>query len=224
MMKKLRSNNFLIIDLIPGNYLLRKELSLELKNIAQNDSNLRILEIGSGEGDLTKSILENCESIKIDCLDISIEMINSSKKFLLKILDRINFINEDVYSYLQRIDFTYGVIASAWTIHNFTRKDKKKVFERIYTALSKEGKFLLVDKIYPDNQKERRKMFELQMHRFGYLPMQIRKELIVHENQDLLDDYRMDESDIIETLKGIGFKKIKILDRVDRDVLLIAEK
>ncbi len=64
---KLREGNQIILNLTPGNYVLRIELSLFLKNIFKNNKNFRILEIGSGEGDLTKHILENNTNIKIDC-------------------------------------------------------------------------------------------------------------------------------------------------------------
>ena len=78
----LREGNQLIIDITPSNYVLRIELSLEIKNILQDKTKSKVLEIGSGEGDLTKYILKNNTALHIDCLDISQEMIDSSKTVL----------------------------------------------------------------------------------------------------------------------------------------------
>jgi len=78
----LREGNQIIIDLTPANYTLRIELALELKSIIQNNPKRKILEIGVGEGDLTKHILKENPAIHIDCLDISEEMIETSKQTL----------------------------------------------------------------------------------------------------------------------------------------------
>jgi len=220
----LREGNQLIIDLIPSNYVLRIELALELKKIVNNNSELKILEFGSGEGDLTKYCLEQNKLIKIDCLDVSKEMIDLSKQFLSEFLNRITFITEDISDYLKRIDFKYDIITSSWPIHNFTWEEKKSVLEKIHSALSTNGKLLLMEKIYPDNSEEKKKLFELQIERFKHLETKLREETIAHEHQDMLDDYRMDEANTFEIMKKIGFKNIKILDRVARDVLLVAEK
>ena len=125
---------------------------------------------------------------------------------------------------MEEIDFTYDIITSARTLHNFTWENKQKVFEKIYANLSKNGKMLCMDKIYTDDPKEREKMLKTQLARYRYLDEQLRKDITDHEYQDLTDDYRMDESPTIEVLKKIGFRSIKIIDRVERDVIVVAEK
>ncbi|MDA3815563.1 MAG: class I SAM-dependent methyltransferase [Patescibacteria group bacterium] len=222
--KKLREGNQLIIDLTPGNYVLRVELALELINIINDNNELKILEIGSGEGDLTKYILQKNKKIKIDCLDVSEKMIDSSKQLLTVYLDRINFIVDDALKYLKDIDFKYDIIISAWTIHNFKWQYKIKVLESIHTCLSENGKFLLMDKIYPDDKNEQKILLKKQINRFRYLDLELKKEIISHEDQDFLDDYRMDETKSLKIFKDIGFDGIQILDRVDRDILLLFDK
>jgi len=221
--EKLREGNQLIIDLTPGNYTLRIQLALELKKIV-NKKELKILEIGSGEGDLTKFILKNNKNFKIDCLDVSREMINISKQLLSEYQNRINFINDDALEYLKKIDFKYDIIASAWTIHNFKWKEKHETLKNIYNNLPRKGVFLLMDKFYPNDKSEQKKLLDRQLNRFRYLDQELKNEIILHENQDILDEYRMDESKSLKALENVGFKNIKILDRVDRDILLIAEK
>jgi cyclopropane fatty-acyl-phospholipid synthase-like methyltransferase len=219
---KLREGNQLILDLTPGNYVLRIELSLELSKIVNN--NMKILEIGSGEGDLTKYILMNNQGLNIDILDVSKEMIDSSKKTLAKYAKRINFINKDALDYLEKTNVKYDIITSSWTFHNFVKKNQIKVFERIYASLVKGGKILLMDKFYSDDADERKKSFDVQIQRYRYFDSDLRKAIAEHEKQDISDDYRMDESKTIAVLSKLGFKNIKILDRVERDILLVAEK
>ena len=221
---KLREGNQLILNLTPANYVLRIELSFELKKLIKNQIKFKILEIGSGEGDLTKYILKNNKDLHIDCLDISKEMVDLSKKYLSDYISRINFINEDALEFLNNLDLKYNIIVSAWTIHNFTWEEKKSLFNKIYSSLSKGGTFLLMDKVYPDNEKEKINLLDTQVKRYSHLNKGLNEEIINHEKQDFLDDYRMDEYNLIKILKQIGFKEINILDRVERDILLIAKK
>jgi len=220
---KLREGNQLIIDLTPANYVLRIELAIELRNLIQKE-NQKILEIGTGEGDLTKYILKYNPSISIDCLDISQNMLESAKAFLTEYTDRINFIRADCLEFLSKQESRYAVIVAAWTIHNFTWDDKLPAFNKIYSSLDPYGKFLLMDKVYPDNENESKQLLEVQLNRYKYLPKDLEKDIVDHEKQDLLDEYRMNESGTLNLLKEIGFKKTEILDRVERDVLLLSEK
>ncbi len=57
-----------------------------------------------------------------------------------------------------------------------------------------------------------------------YLPEGVGSAMVEHETQDYSDEYRMDELRLAEVLKEIGFSDIIITDRVEREVVLIAEK
>jgi len=109
-------------------------------------------------------------------------------------------------------------------MHNFPRPDKKKLFEKTYERLSTQGTFIMMDKVYVDKEEEREKSLKMQLERYRYLSPDLKKEITDHEILDASDEYRMDELSTIETLKTIGFKNIQIIDRVERDVILIAEK
>lgn len=222
---KLREANQLIIDLTPANYPMRIEIALEIKSIAQDKSDLKILEIGSWEGDLSKYILKSNPLIKMDCLDVSQEMIDLSKPLLSEYLDRINFLCEDALTYLEKTNIKYDIITSAWTLHNFTLEDRSKVLEKIYEKLSSGGKFILLDKIYPDIEEQGKiNLLNLQLARFRYIPKDVEKEITAHEHQDYTNEYRMDEADTIKFLKQIWFTNIEVVDRVERDVILMAGK
>jgi tRNA (cmo5U34)-methyltransferase len=222
--KLLRDGNQEILKLHPSNQVLRVELSFEIKKIIGNNWDVNILEFGIGEGDLTKYVLSNNPKITIDCLDISKEMLEVAKNNLTGFIDRTKFICGDVLDYLTKTTQKYDIIISAWTIHNFTWKEKKKVLEAIFDSLPENGKFLIMEKIFPDDEAERTRQFEYHIKRYDYLEPNLRRAIVEHEKQDLGEDFRMDESSTIKTLNEIGFKKVRIIDRVERDVLLIAEK
>ncbi len=221
---KLREGNHMILALIPGNIVLRVALSFEIKKIFQKQQDIKILEIGVGEGDLTAYILRYNPTLTISCLDISQEMIDSSKKLLAAYLDRIRFIQADAVDYLKDCPVTYDLIVSAWTIHNFSWEDKISFLKATFSSLHVWGSFLLMDKIYPDSCEVSHELLHTQINRFKYLPTALAEEIISHEHQDFLDTYRMDVSATIDILKDIGFQNIELLDRVERDVLLIAKK
>tara|TARA_Y100000034_G_C6575198_1_gene249389 strand:- start:281 stop:511 length:231 start_codon:yes stop_codon:yes gene_type:complete len=68
---KLREGNQLINELNPGNTILKIGLAHEIRKSLKTKSNLKILEIGSGEGDLTKYILKMNPSVNLIALDVS---------------------------------------------------------------------------------------------------------------------------------------------------------
>jgi ubiquinone/menaquinone biosynthesis C-methylase UbiE len=220
---QLREKNQLILDLTPGNYVLRIELSLELKRSLRNKK-AKVLEIGCGEGDLTAYLLKNNQSIIIDCLDISKEMLQSAQRKLASYRGRTRFVQQDVLEYFNSTNQEYALITEAWTLHNFPWKNKIHVLEKMYAHLAPQGKILLMDKIYPDNAVLRKQMLQEQLVRYRYLENNLRKEICDHEQQDFLATYRMDETRTIQLLKKIGYRKIAILSRVTRDVVLTAEK
>ncbi|MEI6773705.1 MAG: class I SAM-dependent methyltransferase [bacterium] len=200
----LRENNQTIIDLSPANYTLRIELSLEMKKRIIDKPTSKILEIGSGECDLTKYILQNNKFSEIDCLDVAQEMIDAAKPIMKEYRERIHFMCEDALTYLENTEKKYDIITSAWTLHNFTQENRKRVFENIYANLTNNGKLIILDKIYPDvDEEEKKRLLYIQLSRYRYLEVIIATNIIAHEHQDYLEDYRMDESDTINILKKI---------------------
>lgn len=219
----LREHNQEILNLSPANQTMRIELALEIKKILERKTDLRILEIGVWEWDLTKYLLQYNPDIKLDCLDISSEMLDSAKQNIWD--QNINFIQSDACEYLDNPETkTYGVILSAWTIHNFTKKEQRKIFRKIYEKLESWWVMLIMDKIYPDNLDKSIWLFNLQNERYRYLNPELENAIRLHEKQDYDTNYKMQESHTKLLLKEIWFKDIEILDRIERDVLLIARK
>lgn len=214
-----------IISLTPSNYTMRIELALEIRALANRMKDPKVLELGVGEGDLTKYILEANLHMHIDALDISEQMIHSARKHLHTYSNRVNFICDDVLHYLRDTKKHYNVIVSSWVVHNFTWEEKLAVFNAIYHNLLGGGYLLLMEKIYPDSAAERRKLLNLQLKRYSYLDnKEARDEICAHEKADFGSKYVMGESQTIESFSKLGFRDIKIKDRIERDILIISRK
>lgn len=207
-----------ILNLCPGNFTSRLILALELKKI--EETHKRVLEIGCGTGDSARPILENT-NLYLNLLDVSESMLAVCRNELSLYDNRIYYICEDGLSYLMRCCL-YDVIFSEWVIHNFNWDGKLKLFRQIYDKLNPGGVFLLMDKVLPDIGAQ--ELFDCQMKRYDYLEPEIRDGIKEHEVQDYSPDFRMDETRTINELKMIGFKSIIIIDRLERDVVLMAKK
>jgi ubiquinone/menaquinone biosynthesis C-methylase UbiE len=196
------------------------EASYEIKKFCSSNKRVEVLEIGSGEGDSGLPILlnTNCD---LHLLDISKEMIASSKKLLKGFEDRVKYICKDVIEYLSNTH-SYKVIYSSFTLHNFSINDQERVVSLIYQNLDLGGIFVWDDLISPKIGLD--KIVKQQFARYSYLEPKIRKNTIEHMKKDLTKKYEIKESRALEMLKKVGFKKVTILDRIEREVLIIAQK
>lgn len=180
----------------------------------------RVLEIGCGEGHSAEHLLRRTD-LSLDLLDVSSKMLASCKKRLRAFRGRTNYIRADALRYLTKAPL-HDVVFSAWTVHNFPQADKIRLLEAIYANLNTGGMLMLMDKIYPRTGLKR--LLEMQNIRYRYLPETARKAMVAHENRDATDRYRIDEKPFMSALKKIGFKKVRIHDRVEREAVLTAEK
>jgi len=220
----LRTGNRAIIDLNPANVTQRVIVAAELERLIAGIDKPAVLEIGCGEGELTKYLMERGTRFELDALDVSKEMLEVAEKNLAPHKERITFIGDDVLNYLGPARDLYHVIVSSWVIHNFPWEDKKKVFAATHKALRSPGYMMFMDKVYPDSRKEAKKLLDVQQNRYSYLPRDVKKAIVAHELKDYDERYRMDERQTIRALRDVGYVDIEIKDRTERDVVLIAKK
>jgi len=214
----LQKYNRQILELCGANPYLFYVCAFELS--ARFTRRARVLEIGCAEGNTTAHLLERT-NLSFDLLDVSPKMLASCKKRLRAFEKRTTYICADALQYLMKAP-SYDVVFSAWTIHNFTQREKLRLLEMIYINLKPGGMFMLMDKVYPKGNRQ--KLLEMQNVRYRYLPKKARDAIVAHEKRDATDRYRMDEKPFTSTLERIGFKNIRIHDRVEREVVLTADK
>ena len=181
---------------------------------------MRVLEIGCGDGDSAQPLLQ-LTNAPMTLLDVSPEMIIESKKRLASYSHRLEYVCEDALEHLARSP-QYDIVTSSWTIHNFTWPEKIALLRDIFRNLSEGGVFLLMDKIYPENDDG--KLLELQCERYRYLDPIVAEAMIAHEVQDYLPLYRIGKETLIANLHDVGFRTIRIADCCEALIVLVAHK
>ena len=109
--------------------------------VAQIGSDSRVLELGSGTGNLTRRI-GPCR--KIVCVDVSekMEAIAAAK---LRHVQYRRFIRDDVIHVLDEALGEFDVILSTYTIHHLLGEEKAVLFERIWNRLAPGGRAVFGD-------------------------------------------------------------------------------
>lgn len=140
-------------------YLFNEFKSIITKLLNYKEGELKILDIGAGNGMLTELVLSCFPDAKITMLDFSSEMLESAKAIF-----KANGIN------LENIDFTirnfitddlpnekYDLIVSSYALHHIRKADDlKSVYLKIANALNDNGSFACLDN-YLETGEEARK-------------------------------------------------------------------
>lgn len=116
-----------------------------------NSEEFKLLDLGSGTGNITKAVKEKYPYSKISCIDIAENMIQMAQIKLEEYTD-IEYYTGD----FSEFDFKekYDVIVSSLALHHIkTNADKKKFYIKIYSALKEGGVFLNSDVVLGSNEK-----------------------------------------------------------------------
>ncbi len=214
-------------DLCPlsgADSFIRFVVAKEVGKAVENRKSPKIIDLGTGEGDSARPIFELNPGLFLELLDESSIMIDKAEKSLTKFKDRFKTIVKDANEYLQSHK-DYDLITTSWTVHNFVQEDKTKLYKSIYKALKPGGIFIMMDKVYPDDSSEARKMLDHQLDRYKkYLAGDLQQAILEHEEQDFLDKYIMTESVVNQDLMSAGFNSVELVDRLERDVVYHAIK
>lgn len=180
----------------------------------------RVLEIGCGDGHSALPFLANTGA-HMTLLDVSAAMISACQDNLDGFVGRATFVCGDALKYIPQT-VRQDIIIAAWTIHNFTQRQRETLLRQIHRNLRPDGTFILLDKVYPGPSTD--KLLERQLVRYQDLPRDVRRAIVRHERQDATDTYRMDERPLLGLLSEIGFRDMRIHDRVERDIVLTARR
>lgn len=220
-----------ILLAFPKLSLLRKSLAQAISEYFA-DENIKILEIGSGHGESTEFILKKLPGVKIIAVDKNQEMVNDMKKKFNVEVERgaVEIICEDGLKYLEGTkSASIDCFTSSWTIHNFKKEVRQRLLHEVYRVLNDKSLVVIMDKYYSDDRIEAQKSFDAIVKIYRGIARKTGKirlfeKLIEHEVEDRSEELIMREKESIEIMKKIGFRDIKILDRVGRDAVLVARK
>lgn len=237
---KMRDEFDILDKVYCGRYIsFQKNIKTIIQNFRKNE-NLNILEIGFGSGITTEIVLDarkerNDTIIAVDNDIYMKKQIYENKNVNEK---RIEFEILDIVTYLKGYNGKpFDIIVSGYTIHNFTKRQRKDLNKLLYEKMSNNSIFINADKISPDNDEERIEFLKYRVEQYiDYLKTNTDKyplieEWVTHYINDQSENIVMKETDTIEELIKCGFDKnnIKIeipsgIDKKEMMAILTARK
>ena len=131
-----------------------------IRKLFNNQDEIKILDIGAGNGMLTETVLSCFPNAKITMLDFSSEMLESAKMVF-----ELNKINTKNIRYLVKNFITdnfpnekYDLIISSFALHHIRKaEDLKEVYLKIAESLKENGTFICLDYYLEENEDLRKK-------------------------------------------------------------------
>jgi tRNA (cmo5U34)-methyltransferase len=124
-------------------------------------SGLRLLDVGSGNGIVSRILLDRFPGQSVDLMDGSLVMLDEARKTLAGAA--CNFIHRTFEDHLnhppdeQRYDFIY----SAMAIHHLTHPDKVRMYSGFFQSLGFGGLFVNYDVVKPPSDRSEAWAFQL---------------------------------------------------------------
>lgn len=175
-------------------------------------SEVRILDIGCGDGLFVQEILKSFSPKHITLVDGSSEMLEAAKNRLGQ-YKNTRFIESSFQNLvsdeplLENYDFIYSSLA----IHHLPFEEKRKLYTYIYKLLSPSGCFVNYDVVAPQSEKTEKWFLSLWRQWIAEHPCKERSEKLL----DIPDQYKANKDNIPDTLEAqlsmlaeIGFRQV----------------
>ena len=203
---------------------------LTLRDVVR-DRNLRVLDVGCGDGLTAQRILHTVEGVDLVALDNEPQMIHQIKANLRQIplLSSVKFELEDALSYLRRCeDGAFDGIGSCFVLHNFQDDYRRDLLKELYRVLKPHGRFVNGDKLaQPDPVHSQTLVKQVTLMMDTYIAagrLDLLREWVVHYLEDNVPGRRWAELDAVKDLGLAGFKKIDTVFRCDMEATVVAVK
>lgn len=123
--------------------------------------NLNILDLGCGDGVVTKLLYDNAPNNNYYLLDGSTDMLNMAKEKLKS--DCFTFINQTFEDYIAMPskELKYDFVFSSNAIHHLNYSGKMHLFEKIFNQLKFDGMFINIDLVLPSSSKSEELQFQM---------------------------------------------------------------
>ena len=198
----------------------------------ENNNPATVVELGGGTGITTLSILLANDELSIISVDNESTMQNQANTSLKDWVEegRLSFITDDALTALKGIESnSVDLVASAYTIHNFNHYYRADVLHEVYRVLKQEGQFINGDRYGLDDISRHTETVQNEISGYFRVLTRLNKldlleHWIVHLFNDESENHVMRESLAILQLKDIGFKEIKLSNRLEVNALVIAKK
>jgi tRNA (cmo5U34)-methyltransferase len=151
------SANFIVLERQRSIRILLEIVAFHFPSL----SDLHILDLGCGEGLITKQIYDKSPNNNFYLVDASEEMLNKAKANLSSSNVFFRHQTFDGYSASESDDCKYDLVISANAIHHLDSIQKTALFTRIYKDLKHGGLFLNIDAVHPSSAHSEEIQFEM---------------------------------------------------------------
>ena len=127
--------------------VLSQVLSLHFPNLTK----LNILDLGCGDGEISKHIIKQSKQCNFTLLDASEEMLSKAKEKLGNNVTTYTHMSFEDYIEKNTEDSKYDIVVSANAIHHLDFIKKSQIFAQIYKELKFGGAFINIDPVHPSS-------------------------------------------------------------------------
>lgn len=199
---------------------------------ANVQSPLQVVELGGGTGITTLSILSAHDNIEILSVDNEPVMQNQAKQHLQSFVQqqKLTFNSDDALTALQALPAnSVDVIASAYTLHNFSNSYRAQVIPEAFRVLKPGGHFINGDRYALDDITQHTRLTQKEVSGYFKVLIDMQKldvleHWIVHLFNDESPNHVMRETLALEQLKAAGFMNIQLQHRQQVNALVTATK
>ncbi|HMK53240.1 MAG TPA: class I SAM-dependent methyltransferase [Methanobacteriaceae archaeon] len=174
---------------------------------------IHVLDLGCGDGTLTRELLKVNNHIQATLVDGSFEMLRNARENL-KNHHQIEYLHLTFQELLERDVLTnnFDFIVSSLAIHHLSSQQKISLFNYIYNHLNQHGNFLNIDTVKAPNEKLETwyRVLWSEWIRENEAKFKVRESF-----QDLPQRYKNNPDNLpdpleeqLNVLRSIGFKKV----------------
>ncbi len=193
---------------------------------------LQVLELGGGTGITTLNLLNARDDIHIVSVDNEPVMQDQARQNLAKWAAQgvLSFCTDDALTALRNIpEGSVDIVASAYTLHNFSQDYRYKVICDIYRVLRPGGCLINGDRYALDDVSAHTRLVQEEV--CGYFAvlgemqrLDLLEKWIVHLLSDESENHVMREGQALALLQEAGFVDVSLTHRQQVNALLTAAK
>ena len=154
------------------------------------DADSRVLELGTGTGNLT---LRLGPGRRFVCVDVSAEMLSVARD-KLSAFENIEFLQADLLECFDSLRERFDVLVSTYAIHHLTEAEKSLFFRAMAETLEPGGVAVIGDLMFADEE-----------HRTRYLG-QLRASNQLELVEEIEDEFFWNLESAVAELEGVGFQ------------------